>query len=715
MVWRRFTWGHGIDLLKKLKYCLEWGDIMKVVDFMIEIQPLELTNISSLKLSENEYYDVDFIPVINEEQKYVGSITKEILIELYTTETNSKNRIASLLRKNIHCITESADVMFLAGATNEAVVVDEQGRVKGVITKNAIISALLTRLKGYQEQFETVINAAENGILAVNSDGIIMIANQTVSNLLGLEITQIIGRYVTDVVPNTLLPHIMAIRKPLLGQKIMVGNTTIVANCSPIVNSEKIVGAVSVFQDVSILEKVACELDEVKSIMHELEKIIDSSYDGMTVTDGNGMMLRVNNAYERLTGIKGVEIIGKNMKDLINAGYYDQSVTLQVMEKKERVTINQTIRGNRKVLVTGSPIFSEDGKLVRVVNNCRDITDLTNLQNEITKSREDTIRYQSEISHLRAMQLNSGGIVYRSQSIERAIETAQKVANVNSSVLITGESGTGKELIAKLIHTTGMGIDKPFIKLNCAALPENLLESELFGYEPGSFTGAKREGKPGLFELAHNGTLFLDEIGDMPLVLQVKMLRVLQEKEIMRIGGAKPISVNVRIIAATHRDLAKMADEGNFRFDLYYRLMVVPIHLPPLRERKQDIPILIRHFMDKYNQKFKYNKSINNHTVDELMAYWWKGNVRELENVIECMIVTSNDNELTVEHLPEFVRRRSLPNKNSKLKEAVERTEAYLLAETFKEYRSWDEVAKQLGIDRATTYRKAGKYKLLKR
>jgi len=315
---------------------------------------------------------------------------------------------------------------------------------------------------------------------------------------------------------------------------------------------------------------------------------------------------------------------------------------------------------------------------------------------------------------LRSMQMEENEIVFRSRIMDQAIATATKVAEVNSTVLITGDSGTGKELVAKLIHKRGKGIDKPFIKINCAALPEQLLESELFGYEGGAFTGAKREGKPGLFELAHNGTLFLDEVGDMPLVLQVKLLRAIQEKEIMRVGGSKTVKVNVRLIAATHRNLAEMAEMGTFRKDLYYRLMVVPIHLAPLRERREDIPPLILHFMDKFNKVFDYNKTMSSQVFDKLTDYSWPGNVRELENVIERMIVTSNDDILTIEHLPEGISSKvPLPKRGTKLKEAAEQAEAFLLAEAFKEYRSWQKVAEVLDADRATVYRKAKSFGLM--
>jgi len=291
-----------------------------------------------------------------------------------------------------------------------------------------------------------------------------------------------------------------------------------------------------------------------------------------------------------------------------------------------------------------------------------------------------------------------------------------KIADVDSTVLINGESGTGKELIAKLIHKHGKGTSKPFIKINCAAIPEQLLESELFGYEGGAFTGARKEGKPGLFELAHNGTLFLDEVGDLPFLLQVKLLRAIQEKEVRRVGSTRTITINVRIIAATHRNIGEMVKRGSFREDLYYRLMVVPIYLPPLRNRKEDIPLLTMHFIEKFNQHFGYNKKIMNQVIDKLVGYSWPGNVRELENVIERMMVTAPSEEITADLLPSNIWNKSfLPKRGTKLKEAVEQTEIYLLAESYKDYRSWQKVAEKLGIDRTTVFRKVIKYGLEKK
>ncbi|EGO62775.1 sigma 54-interacting transcriptional regulator [Acetonema longum] len=478
----------------------------------------------------------------------------------------------------------------------------------------------------------------------------------------------------------------------------------------------KAVGLIGATDLLGCLRKKLAEFKHQLSLSKELADIIESSYDGIWVTDGQGNVLAINSAYERLSGIKFSEVRGKNMQQLVDGRYFDQSATLLVIKEKKRVTINQLIKGTRRMLVTGNPVFNEQGELSRVVTNVRDVTDLVNLQKQLARTKEQTLKYETELSHLRSLHIQDDDIIYRSQTMARAVELALKIAEVDSTVFITGESGTGKDVIAKFIHKHGKGTAKPFIKINCAAIPDQLLESELFGYEGGAFSGARKEGKPGMFELAHKGTLFLDEVGDLPLMLQAKLLRAIQEKEVLRVGGTQVRSVNVRIIAATHRNMAEMVKAGHFRKDLYYRLMVVPIHLTPLRERREDIPPLIKHFVDRINKRYDYSKRLSPEVMSRLVEYSWPGNIRELENVLERMIVTAGEDELTPDLLPEaFSHKVHFPGRGTKLKAAVEETEAYLLAEAYRETPSWAKVAASLGVDRATVFRKAAKYGLLKK
>lgn len=458
-------------------------------------------------------------------------------------------------------------------------------------------------------------------------------------------------------------------------------------------------------------------LGEAKLLNKELEAIIDSSYDGIWITDANGVILNMNKASERISGRPAGHYIGRNMSELVEKGLVDQSTTLLVMEKRERVTINQTIKtaggDSLVVLATGNPIFDDQGNLFRIVTNTRDISELVRLRDRLYKEQELSLRYMAELVQLRKMHSKDTDLIFRSTEMQRVVELAARVADVDSTILITGESGTGKEMIARLVHHLGRGDTQPFIAIDCGAIPDQLLESELFGYEGGAFTGAKMEGKPGMFELAHSGTLFLDEVGELPPALQAKLLRALQDKQIMRVGGTRPIPVDARIITATNKELAHLLQEKRFREDLYYRLMVVPIHIPPLRRRREDIPPLIYHFVDEFNRRFGFSKSIAPDVMDRLVGYDWPGNVRELKNVVERMIVMSRAGEIDGNDLPAFIQpRRPMPRVGNRLKDAVIEAETYLLSETYKQYKSWKKVAQVLGVDYTTVYRKVAKYKL---
>jgi len=560
----------------------------------------------------------------------------------------------------------------------------------------------------------SLIDSVQNGIVAVDEAGILTLMNAVAEQILKVNRGNALGRPVSEIFENTKLLDVLESREPQIGQKVRFNDVTIMANYSPIFNRGKLRGAVSVFQDITTLENTSLELRNVQELIRELEATIHSSYDGIFITDGDGVVLRLNEAYERISGLRADEILGKKMSDLVAARIFDQSVTLLVMKERRRVTINQIIRGDHKVLVTGNPIFDDRGNLFRVVTNVRDITELAGLQEQLAETKAQTLKYKTELSHLRSMNIRSDEIIFRSAEMEKSVELALKIADFDTNVLITGESGTGKEVIAKLIHNHGKGISKPFLKVNCAAIPEHLLESELFGYESGAFTGARKEGKPGLFELAHKGTLFLDEVGDMPLVLQAKLLRAIQDKSIMRVGGVKSIQVQVRIIAATHQHLLEMVKEGRFRSDLYYRLMVVPIHLLPLRERKDDIPLLAKYFLDKYNAEFGCARQFSSELVDCLVKYPWLGNVRELENLVERLVVISNQNRIGIEDLPaQMINDQYRHKPGSRLKTAVEQLEARMLMEAYREYSSWAKVAEVLDVDRSTVFRKAAKYQLL--
>jgi PAS domain S-box-containing protein len=459
---------------------------------------------------------------------------------------------------------------------------------------------------------------------------------------------------------------------------------------------------------------------EYENMAIDLKTIFESTYNVIFVTDGNGVALRANTACEKLWGIKKSDFIGRSMMDLEKEGFFHPSATRLVLESKKKVSIIQKTHTGKTLLVVGTPVMDETGKIIRIINASRDITEIDQLKRDLQESKEISERYQREIQRLRLSDLKSNNkVIYRSQVMERLIELAKKIAEFDSTVLITGESGVGKEVLASLIHESSPRFEKPFVKINCGAIPETLLESELFGYEKGAFSGASKDGKMGLFQTADQGTIFLDEIGEMPLPLQVKLLRVLQEREILPIGGTSPIKVDNRIIAATNKNIENLIQQGKFREDLYYRLNVIPLEIPPLRNRKDDIPILVDFFTKNFNTKYGTHKKFSLEAVQQMQKYEWKGNVRELQNCVERLIVTLNHDEVKIEDVITLLSFNPidtiLPFGNqydSDLKETLSLIEKNVLETAVKRHKTTVQIAKVLNLTQSAVSKKLKKYNI---
>ncbi|GIN93826.1 sigma-54-dependent Fis family transcriptional regulator [Siminovitchia terrae] len=457
-------------------------------------------------------------------------------------------------------------------------------------------------------------------------------------------------------------------------------------------------------------------IETLKNENEDLKKAFECSYDGIWICDSEGVTLSINKAIERITGLKKEEVTGRSMIELVEKGIFDQSATLKALEEKNTVTIMQKVISGISTIVTANPIFDQSGNIKKVISNVRDITELIQLREQLQKLEEEKNKYQSELNSLLHHIEEVNDIVLKSPNMKKVIEKVMQVAKYDTTVVLLGESGTGKEVMAQLIHDSSPRKEKgEFIRVNCSAIPAELLESEMFGYESGAFTGAKKSGKPGLIELAHDGTLFLDEIGELPLNIQAKFLRAIQEKEIMRLGGVTPIKVNFRIIAATNRNLNEMVASRTFREDLFYRLHVVPVTIPPLRSRKDDIPKLIESFTNTFNKYYHTEKCFSPEAIRMLIDYPWPGNVRELKNIVERMFVTTSSDTIYQKDLPDFLLSHAKPGasyKNGSLKEQLAQYERELLQNTLRVSTTTYEAAALLGIDQSTVVRKMKKYQL---
>lgn len=483
---------------------------------------------------------------------------------------------------------------------------------------------------------------------------------------------------------------------------------------SPFLDTEKI-GYIGTFS--TELTSLIKELKEANKVNRELNAVIENMYDGIYITNKEGITVKTNSAIERLTGIPKEYYIGKKVDDLMKRGILKNSVTHQVLEKKRSVSLVQQNFKGREVLLTGSPVLDENGEIESIVTNIRDLSELNDLQAALIKANQLNHSYKEEIERLKGKSFTKSGVVIRSEQLQKIYETAERIANVDATVLILGETGTGKDVLARYIFDNSERSRRgQMIKINCGAIPPDLLESELFGYEAGAFTGASSKGKAGMFELANDGILFLDEVGELPLHLQVKLLRVIQEREVQRIGGTVPKKVDVRIIAATNRNLKEMVADGKFREDLFYRLNVIPISIPPLSDRKADILPLVDYFLEVMNSKYSLEKQLSSGLKEFFYNYDWPGNVRELSNLIERMCLVTEESTLTADHLPveyQKTKMQAIPiNEMMTLKQAAEMAEEKLLKLALKKYRTTYELAEALDSSQPTIVRKLKKYNL---
>jgi PAS domain S-box-containing protein len=461
-------------------------------------------------------------------------------------------------------------------------------------------------------------------------------------------------------------------------------------------------------------------MQDFEALTLELHAIIDSSSDGLFVCDSDASVIRVNPASERIHSRPASEMVGRNMRDLIDEGFIDRSAALEASLEKKSISQLQNLPGGGKLISVATPVFDHAGELIRVVVSERDISEIDQLQRELENQEAIKDQFRNQMLEMQQAELESRRIIARSPNMIKALRQAAKVASADSSVLILGESGVGKGVVADMIHQNSRRSDHPLIKINCGAIPESLVEAELFGYEKGAFTGASPGGKPGQFELANEGILFLDEIAELPLSAQVKLLRFLEDGQITRLGSTEQRKVDVRVLAATHRDLEEMVENGTFRLDLYYRLNVIPIHVPAVRERRDCLVPLIRHYIDHFAKINSTPKRLTRAALDALGGYSYPGNVRELMNISERLVVMSETDLIDIADLPAQVigsTQLGMPDdldwpESISLQEALETVERNLLCRARDRYRNQAGIAEALGVNQSTIARKLKRYNL---
>ncbi|MBY6051283.1 sigma-54-dependent Fis family transcriptional regulator [Cytobacillus firmus] len=576
---------------------------------------------------------------------------------------------------------------------------------------------LISKLRNEAYKHDLIFNSTDDGMIVINNLNEIIVFNRSAERMTGIKRKDALGKKINEIITDSMLPRVMATRRIEANQEMTLANgLKIITTRIPMLGeNNELMGAFAVFKDITEVVSLAEEITNLKDIQTMLQAIIQSSEEAISVVDENGEGILINPAYSRLTGLEEEKVIGKPATADISEG---ESVHMKVLQTRRAMRgVAMRVGPKRKdVIVNVAPVIV-DGKLKGSVGVIHDVSEIQNLNRELNRARQIIRTLEAKYSF--------EDIIGTSEEMTIAIEQARLGAKTPATVLLRGESGTGKELFAHAIHNASDRKYNKFIRVNCAALSESLLESELFGYEEGAFSGAKRGGKRGLFEEADKGSIFLDEIGELTANTQAKLLRVLQEHEITRVGGTKPISIDVRVIAATNVNLEKGIADGTFREDLYYRLNRMPIHIPSLRRRKEDIPLLCSRLIQKINQEYGRNvEGVTEQAANKLMAYNWPGNVRELDNILGRAIIFMNYNETKIEerHIPDLGANNPSPSieisdeaQNKSLTQMVEQYEAKVIRQTLQKLDgNKTKTAKMLGLSVRNLYYKLEKYEIAK-
>ncbi|MEA4924740.1 MAG: sigma 54-interacting transcriptional regulator [Syntrophomonadaceae bacterium] len=664
-------------------------------------------------------------------QTYLDALglTKEEVIGRHILEAIPDSHLPEVLRTGR---VDKADI-WKVGERDTIVTrlpIVKNGQIIGAVGKSLFLDMsgakiMMQKLQETEKEFqalkEALIESPYMIYVIVDKDGYITTMNQTYLDAYGLKKEEVLGRHILEVVPNSGLPNVLKTGK--IDEAVIWpinGRDTIMSRM-PIMKDGEVIGAIakSLFLDMSGAKILMHQLQETeKEFQAVSEALIESPYMVYVIVDKEGIITAMNQTYLDTLGLAKSEVVGRHILSVTPTSQLPEVLKIGRIDKADIWPIN-----GQDTVVTRLPIV-KDGEIIGAIARSlfMDMSGAKILMKKLQETERELNIYKEEVRQGYRAKWQFKDLIGESEPFIQIRSLAEQMSHTGSTLLITGESGTGKELFAHAIHNASSRSALPFVRINCAALPEHLLESELFGYEEGAFTGATKGGKPGKFELAMGGTILLDEIGDMPFAMQTKMLSVLQERMVERVGATKPIYINVRVIAATNRDLEQMVEEGKFRQDLYYRLNVVRLNIPPLRERTEDIPLLVKDLMSKINARAGTQiKSISHKAVELMRNYNWPGNVRELENLLERALNLADmnrENSLTLKHFPFLVEQAyfevdEAENTPAPLQAAIEQLEKKIILQAIEKANGNKvQTAKILGIYTSALYRKLEKYGL---
>lgn len=679
-----------------------------------KIQPIYRVAVDAPADDWQQYIAKNYVPFIfleknNQIYAYVetADIREDVSLEALMTHAVSLDMVGVLEGK------ESITLPFIFQTLGDPItLIKREEQYTGYIRREDLLIELLQKDGSNVDFLKILLASIPMGVFVVNADRTVMNVNDAGLRMMKQTVEDVMHQDARSIFNEEKVEHVFASGKTLLNQIHIKDELGVLLDYNPLVDDKgHVEGMMVIIQDLPKVEEMAMEIEYVKDLNADLNAILASLYDEILVVDQHGIILRYSdNFLSDFAGELPKELVGQSIFDLEDE--IGSSVVRLVNEREKKVSIVQETLTGKNVMAIGNPVFNDDGELYRIVIASRDITETTKLRGELDATKQLTQEYKKQLDTFKHREEFGKKVIYRSLKMERVMTQIEKLTEFSSTVMILGESGTGKDLIANVIHQYGKRKDKPYLALNCGAIPEELLESELFGYVRGAFTGADQEGKIGYFEQADGGVLFLDEISELPQRLQVKLLRVLQEKEITRVGSTETIPIDVQIITATNKDMEKLVKEDKFREDLFYRINVIPITIPPLRERQEDIPLLAYHFIEQLNQQYNKNYHLDPEAISVLEAYPWPGNIRELQNLMERIVVFADEEVLTASFISPFMhfgqRQESKPVVTGIMpfKEAQEILEEQLITLAMEKYKTTTEAARVLQLNQSTVSRK---------